>query len=68
MAGRPEGAHRPHQYRMEVPPLLVASSSRPPAVPSGGQERATLVTAHKPWIEAQGEVPTQEAEGVKGRR
>ncbi len=35
------------------PPLLVASSSRPPGKP-GGQENAPLLR-HKPWIEAEGE-------------
>ncbi len=48
----------------EDTPLLVASSSRPPADASGGQEKGPLSPC-KPWIEAQGEVPTKEAEGVR---
>ena len=50
----------------ESTPLLVASSSRPPADASGGQKNGPLLH-HKPWIEAQWEVLTEEAEGVKNR-
>ncbi len=37
-----------------VAPLLVAGSSRPPAVASGGQEKGPL-SHDKPWIQAEGE-------------
>ena len=60
MAGRPEGgAASSHHSRIRAPryelaegPLLVAGSSRPPAVASGGQEMGPL-SLHKPWIEAE---------------
>ncbi len=48
-AGEPEGAPWHHRSRIQMllcelagAPLLVASSSRPPAVPSGGQEQWDL--------------------------
>ena len=61
MAGRPKGAHSSHRSRIRAPiyelaraPLLVADSSRPPAVASGGRETGPL-SLHKPWIEAERE-------------
>ncbi len=60
MAARPEGAASSHHSRIRAPlcelaesPLLVADSSRPPVVPSGGQEMDPL-SLHKPWIEDEG--------------
>ena len=71
MAGRPEGAASSHHSRIRAPrcelakaPLLVAGSSRSPAVASGEQEMDPL-SLHKPWVEAQGEVPPKATEVVK---
>lgn len=44
-------------------PLLVASSSAPPADASGGQEKGPL-SPHKPWIQAEVEEENRALSGV----